>query len=254
MTCRYDRPTKAHLTDDGERCTHDEHGNPVRHCRVRTRCTTHLGWDEHACPRCLGKIRQHLTRVVDLLALMPVEAIEQGRLDSEAAVLAGPHADYVTAQWALVNASRHGGEVDELDMRDPYTCLTLHERTIREDLGHDETTLVSPTVSQSASYLAWALSDLARHDDGATLLASLWSDCRRLVAHLDGAMRNGAQVDRGAPCPECVAAEAGVHRLKREYAPAAADDSHDRWVCPSDRDHWWWHGDYVKWIEERRTA
>ena len=58
--CRWDRDVKAHLLREHRSdciavgckgckpCTHDEHGNPVRHCRTRNRCTSHLGWDEAA--------------------------------------------------------------------------------------------------------------------------------------------------------------------------------------------------------------
>ena len=146
--CRYERDTKTHLLREHQpecvnpackgckKCEHDQ-GNPVRHCRVRLRCTSHLGWTEYACPECVGKVRTNLSALVDTLALMPAEAEEQG-VNSEAANLAGPHADYVSATWRLINADKAGEKVEELDMSDPYTCLTLHERTIREDLGHDD--------------------------------------------------------------------------------------------------------------------
>lgn len=274
-TCRYDRDAKAHLTREhladctavscpGCRpCTHDEHGNPVRHCRVRNRCTSHLGWTEHACPVCLGKIRANLNRVTMLLALMPDEAEEQG-VNSEAANLAGPHADYVTSQWRLVNADRAGQSVEELDMLDPYTCLTMHERHIRELLGHDETTLVSETIARSAGYLAWVLTDLARVEDGVDLLASLLADTNALEAHLETARSNQRTPERGVPCPDCVADEQAAQRLVRHYGHWCTregcerlhylDDSGDVWRCPVDPSHEWSHADYEARLVERRGA
>lgn len=294
MTCRWDRLRKEHLLREHiedcrdvmcpgcRRCTHDDQGNPVRHCRTRLRCTSHLGWTEHTCPTCLDKIRGNLTAILDTLALMPAEAIQRG-VDSEPANLAGPHADYVTAQWRLVNADRAGVEVEELDLRDPYTCLTLHERTIREELGHDETTLVSATVAASAGYLAWVLTDLARDEERTPMLTALLGDTAKLRAHLEGAMRDGRTPERGAPCPECVTIQQETHaRLLADAVPKGEwpklptprlhrihghwctkagcerlhylDDSGDVWRCPVDPEHEWSHEAYTRYVEERRAS
>jgi len=258
--CRYDTQEKAHLID-GEPCVRDEHGNPVRHCRVRSRCTYHLGWDEYACPECAGKTRGNLESIVDLLVLMPGEAMERG-VNSEAANLAGPHADYVRSQWRLVNAARNGQQVEELSLLDPYTCLTLHERTIREELGHDETLLVSPDVASSAGYLMWVLTDLTRSEEGAAMLSSLLGDTMRLRRHMESVLMDSRTPERGAPCPACVEAELGTPRLVRVYAHwcddsgcrrlHVADDSADVWRCPQDETHEWSHEAYTRWIEERK--
>lgn len=272
MTCRYDRETKTHLTREHradciartckgcQPCTHDDNGNPVRHCRTRLRCTSHLGWDEHTCPTCLDKIRGNLTAIVDGLALMPDEAIEQG-VNSEPANLAGPHADYVTAQWRLVNASRSGVSVEELDMRDPYTCLTMHERTIREDLGHDETTLVSPTIGATAGYLDWVLTDLARDEDRTWMLVALLGDTAKLRAHVESALRDGKTPERGAPCPDCVREGKAAERLRRVYGHWCTkagcervhylDDSGDVWRCPVAPEHEWSHERYENYVKKR---
>lgn len=275
MSCRWDRETKAHLRREHASdcttngcpgclpCRHDDDGNPTRHCRVRNRCTTHLCWGEYACPTCLGKIRDNLTAMVDTLALMPNEAAEQG-VNSEPANLAGPHADYVTAQWRLVNASRAGESVEELDMRDPYTCLTLHERTIREELGHDDITLVSPTIVGSATYLDWALTDLARNEEAAPMLTSLLHDTAALRDHVEAALRDSRAPERGIPCPDCVGDERGAPRLVRHYGHwctrEACDQLHyldtsgDVWRCPVDSDHEWTHKDYEARLIQRRKA
>jgi len=275
--CRWDRAAKKHLTREhlpecvdilcaGCRpCTHED-GNPVRHCRTRLRCTSHLGWTEHACPECLGKIRANLTNVLNLLALMPKEATEQG-INSEAANLAGPHADYVTSMWRLVNADRAGQAVEELDMTDPYTCLTMYERHIREDLGHAETTLVSATIAASAGYLSWVLTDLARDEEKAEHLTGLLGSTSALVSHMESARRNDSKPDRGTPCPVCVerGMEAGkdAPRLVRHYGHWCLktgcerlhylDDSGDVWRCGECGSEWS-HEDYDRWLTERRKG
>lgn len=277
-SCRYERDSKTHLTREhlaectdvlcrGCRpCTHED-GNPVRHCRARLRCTSHLGWTEHTCPECVGKVRNNLTRLVETLALMPDEALEQG-VNSEAANLAGPHADYVRAQWRLVNADRAGETVDELDMTDPYTCLTMHERTIREDLGHDETTLVSDSIAASAGYLSWVLTDLARDEEQVPTMTSLMADTARLLALAENARSNSRTPERGIPCPECVAEgearEQDAPRLVRHYGHWCTktgcerlhylDDSGDVWRCPTNPEHEWTHAEYELRLVERKSG
>lgn len=271
--CKWDRKAEAHVTREHradcvsaacggcQPCTHDDAGNPVRHCRTRLRCKSHLGWSEHTCPECLGKIRANLTAILTALALMPREAEFRG-IDSEPANLAGPHADYVTAQWRLVNADRSGEIVEELDMRDPYTCLTLHERTIREDLGHDGTTLVSATIAASAGYLSWVLTDLARLEDQTIELVALLSDTARLRIHVEAALRDGRTPERGVPCPECVGAGAAPRRLERRFGHWCddedcerehyLDDTADEWVCPTNHSHRWDHDAYTNYLADRR--
>lgn len=266
MTCRWDRDTKRHLLRSHQPdctrvlcrgclpCTHDDTGTPVRHCRTRTRCASHLTWDQHTCPRCVTKIRADLTAVVDEAALAELEALERG-VDSEAANLAGPHADAVTVSWRLINAARAGEVVEELDMLDPYTCLTAHERWIREDLGHDAVTLVSETLARSADYLAWVLTDLARDEDRTYLLAGLLSDLARLRGHMEASRGDSRTPTQGAPCRSCGDAAPRLRLTRGHWCDDAdcrrehhVDDTGDRWVCPRDRSHWWTTEDYRRWV------
>lgn len=285
MTCRYVHHAEAHLTREHQHdctdiaclgcqpCQTDGAGNPVRHCRIRRRCASHLEWGEHACPGCLNKIRGNLTAIVDQLALMPDEAEHQG-IDSEPANLAGPHADFVTAGWRLTNQgvpweairNDHGeivvkGILETLDMRDPYTCLTMHERLIREDLGHDQTTLVSPTIAACASYLDWVLTDLARDEGHAHHVVELLADTARLRGHVEAVLRDSRAPERGIPCPECVRAERDAPRLVRHYGHWCTqpgcdrlhylDTSGDRWTCPACQAAWT-HADYEARLVERK--
>lgn len=265
MTCRYDRATKAHLLDEHQSdcagvdcigclpCKWDQHGNPVRHCRATKRCRSHLGWNEHVCQRCIDQVRTNLARIGDVLALMPAVAVESGRIDSASLVVAGPHADYVTASWALINADRNGEQVEELDMRDPYTCLTMHERMIREDLGHDGTVLVSPTTAEAISYLSWVLPDLARTEEGAASIGALVASIGELKASLELVAALRRVPTRGAPCPTC--RESGhVERLERRYALWATHDRLDTWRCPRNPAHEWGQHAYESEIVDRRIT
>lgn len=244
-------------------CVTDQHGNPVRHCRIRRRCTSHLDWHEHACPRCLGKIRANLRSILDTIALMPPEAEHRG-IDSEPVVLAGPHANRVLVGWHLINLDRAGVPVEELDERDPWTALQLRERMIREDLGHDIDTLVSATLSGTAAYLDWVLTDLARDERQVQVISDLHACSATVLAHVESVLRNSRTPQQGAPCPTCVHAEAGAPRLQRKYGhwcteeactrEHVTDTSRDTWVCPTNSEHWWTHAAYTNWVEERGTV
>ena len=153
-------------------------------------------------------------------------------------------------------------------MSDPYTCLTLHERTIREDLGHDDTTLVSDSIAGVAGYLAWVLTDLARAEDHTETLTSLLADSGRLLAHAEAARSNSTTPERGIPCPDCVTEgkkrEQDAPRLVRHYGHWCVkhgcdrlhylDDSGDVWRCPREPEHEWSHKDYEDRLMERKKS
>jgi hypothetical protein len=225
------------------RCQHDDNGNPVRHCRVRRRCNSHLEHGEYACPRCLAMIRTNLHDIVDKLALMSDEATEQG-VNSEAANLAGPHASPPELKRRLIWQRSAGIEVEELDPNDPVTVLAVREQCIREDLGHDELVLCSPTVAQSAAYLEWVLTDLARDETQVVILSDLMAETARLVAHLDAVRHDQQGTEAGAPCPNC---PVPAPKLRRQWGRQAKDD---RWVCPADRGHAWDDVSYRKWVRD----
>ena len=100
------------------------------------------GWDspawrpDNTCPVCEVrrslriKLGDQMAFCVDCRSLW--DPAEIGLLADwirlENAEDADPHADYVSATWRLINADKAGEKVEDLDMSDPYTCLTLHER------------------------------------------------------------------------------------------------------------------------------
>ena len=95
-----------------------DNGTPLHHCTGRTRCTHHIDTDVMVCPRCVGIVRQALTDIERLYALLPEEAIHQG-VDSEAANLAGP-ADPIGWSERKIHAIANGYPVS-------YTHLRAHE-------------------------------------------------------------------------------------------------------------------------------
>lgn len=267
MSCRYDREAKAHLlrqhrdecttvTCDGcVPCTHDDNGNPLRHCRTRNRCTSHLHNGEYVCPTCLSKIRTNLTRVLVAEAAMPAEVQEVGRIDRTAAFnhLATAHPE----SWRrrMMHNAEHGGYTEDPDEHDPWQMLALRERMIREDMGHDDRRLVSSTLAETCAYLGWALTDLARREDQTLVVAELLDETRRLADAGEAVLHDSRAPERGAPCRSC---PAPAPRLQLEHGHFCTDpdcqqanhedDTADRWVCPRDRDHWWDMADYRRWV------
>lgn len=239
-------------------CEADEHGNPVRHCEARRRCTGHLAWGEHVCPDCIGRIRRDMRATLDEMALMPTEA-EHAGIDSAAATLAGPVANRVLASWRLINASRAGLDVEELDESDPYTALSLRERMIREDLGHDLDTLVSPTLAGVIDYLDRVLPVLARDSGQVLVVADLLATAARVRGRAESARHNDRKPEVGVECPACPSTEEKpAPRLRRQWAHWCADPycerehdttgARDNWQCPADKTHWWSEADYRLWV------
>lgn len=75
-----------------------------RHCAM-PRCSRHLRHGElEFCGKCVGNVRNDLTRIADLCQIAPI-AVAEGRIDSEVAVLAGPvpeHSTYTARRaWAV---------------------------------------------------------------------------------------------------------------------------------------------------------
>lgn len=261
--CHWDDSTERHMLQTHQvackdrdctgcvPCERDEHGTPVTHCRFRRRCTSHLTLGDHTCPRCLSLIRSDLTLIVTLAALADQEAIAAGP-DSDALSIAGPAANVVVSRWRRINAAKTGEPIEETDWAHPAIALAEWERTVREDLEHDTETVASDTLSASAGYLDWVLTDLARDVARATLLAELGSGVAQIRAHLEGVMHDSRGAERGAPCPTCPITEEQpiAPRLTRHWNEADKTGADDTWRCPRDPEHWWYEADYRKWVSD----
>lgn len=261
--CRYDRDRGDYLVD-GDPCRVDEYGDPTHHCTATRTCANHVGEGELTCARCIGRARANLRRIPVVSRLMMLVALEDG-VDSEAANLAGPAADPEAWSWRKIAARQgrawHLSLVEDDDEEHPYLVLGRWDLMLREDYGHPSDDPL--TIPSAAAYIERQLGRVAQ-DDGQDfpLLAREIRKCRN---HLERVLRTAMMKQRGAPCPDCTTEETGVGpRLVREYGHWCedpdceklhyTDDSADRWVCPRNRDHWWMHEDYDRWIEERHNA
>ena len=269
MSCRWDRDAQDYLVD-GEPCRVDEYGDPTNHCTGR-RCSNHIGQGELTCARCIGRARNDVRRIVELAPLTAVQALGTG-VDSEAANLAGPGADYgvfsarrnLDRFWLMTNIPEVNLEramrnlLPDDDEDHPYSVLTRWEFMLRED--YDQQRDDPTSVASAGAYLERTLGRIAQDDEqDFALFASEIRHCRN---HLEAVLRNSTRPERGAPCPDC-RDDGRVERMRREYGHWCddldctkvhyADDAGDIWRCPRDRSHWRTHDEYVKWIEERET-
>ena len=185
-------------------------------------------------------------------------------MDSEAANLAGPAADVEAWTWRKVAArqgrSWHASLVEDDDEQHPYTVTTRWQLMLSEDYTHPLPDRM--TTLGAIDYLDRNLHRVAQDD--AQDFPLLGRELRKCRNHLEAVLRDARTAERGAPCPDCTGEQTGVGpRLVREYGHWCEseacerlhydDDSADRWVCPRDREHWWTHEDYTRWIEDRQA-
>lgn len=251
MTCRWagsDRPRllRTHLAGCEDRCDGCQ-PCPERHCQVcgRTHVTSEGRGTDQTCADCLGVARDDLGLIADMSARMLAEAMRRS-VNSDAAMLAGPAADYETWQRrrrlivdAAVFADEGSDEHRRLvalaeDCRDekhPLWVLGTWDFLVREHL--DQPTDERVTVAKSAAYLDGHLTRLA-HDEGFDF-AELSRDLRGCRGYLEDVLSEGEREERGAPCPTC-----GRSALVKHYGDTEADD---RWTCPR-CGQWWTERDY----------
>lgn len=209
-----------------------EHGDPLDHCRARSRCTEHVEPGTIACPRCVGRTRRDLAAILDLAACLPAEAVAQG-VTSEAAMLAGPAADPEAWQHRALSAQM--GRIDAgylADCRDeahPVFVLGTWERMFRED--YDQPTTAPATLVNLVGYLDGQLDRLASDaEQDWPLFAAEIAGCR---THLEEVLHDSRRPETGAPCPHC-----GSGRLVLRYADHDTSGASDRWECWSCGRYW----------------
>jgi hypothetical protein len=280
VSCRYDREKDAYLIDD-EPCRHDQYGDPTYHCTARRTCSQHIGKDELTCARCLSRTRAAIRKIATHSALMLPAAIDDG-VNSNAAALAGPAANPVHVDAIRFYVHGHAtylyraGKISEqrlerilTDLPDeddwhPYSVLTRWQMMLSEDYSHPLPDRL--TITGAADYLDRNLHRVAH--DREQDFALLAREMRRVSNRLEAALHNSQQAERGAPCPECVAA-GGVDpahvRLVRHYGHWCDDedceqvhyddDSGDEWHCPRNKvQHRWTHAAYENYVEDREQA
>jgi hypothetical protein len=272
--CRYDRDTTTYLRPDDTPCRTDDYGDPTHHCTAKKGCANHVAENEQTCARCIGRTRQDLTRTAQLAKLMMAAAMSAG-VNSEAANLAGPAADYATfsarrridKEWiyghipaAKVERAMRSLLADD-DEHHPLNVLGRWDLMLREHHGHPSDEVV--TVDNAAAYIARHLPRIAQDPDQD--FPQLARELRKCRNHLETVLANSQRPERGAPCPECTNEANGVGpRLIRDYGHWCLDDgcerihylddSGDTWSCPRNPAHQWTHDAYTNWIEERKIS
>lgn len=294
-TCRWDRDAGDYLID-GEPCRRDSYGDPTRHCTARRTCSEHVGYRELTCPRCIGRTRMDIRVIRDRAAELWPVALDAG-VDSEAANLTGPAADHrvfearraIGREWIYANihqaardwcddedcTRRHfktdagnrwhkrgieNALVDLLPEDDelhPYSVLCRWQMMLSEDYRDQLPDIMG--IAGAADYLERVLQRIAHDEEQDFPLFR--REIRRCRNHLENVLRDGTAPERGAPCPDCTAAEKKPNRMVREYGHWCTeedceqihylDDSGDRWVCPANRAHWMTAEGYAEWLKER---
>lgn len=267
--CKWDGDAGEYLRPDGEPCRRDDYGDPTNHCTSRRTCTQHVGHDELTCARCIGRTRTDIAQIVQRAALMLPEALEVG-VNSEAANLAGPAADYqvfsarrrLDKRWIMAHipeqnqARAMSNLIDDDDELHPHSVLTRWAMMLAEDYN-----LALPdvlTISNAAEVLNRVLHRMAQDDEQDWPLFG--REIRRCRSHMESVLRDSQALERGAPCPTCAESKRFV-RLQREYGHWCEDancerihydtDEGDQWVCPRNRQHAWTEMNYRSWVEER---
>lgn len=236
----------------------------AKHCTARKGCSWHV--PEQTCGRCINAARLDLRWIGDLASLMPTAAIADG-VNSEAAMLAGPGANYATFSARRTIAKRwifehipegkweaaFAGLLADDDEHHAHNVLTRWQMMIAEDYGHPLPERLNTTGA--IGYLDRNLARIAQDEtQDFPLLARELKKCRQ---HMESVLHNDTRPDRGAPCPACH--DEGIAkppRLTRVYAERweADDDSRDQWTCPRSREHSWKEKDYRGWVEDRVTV
>lgn len=229
-------------------CTHDNYGNPLRHCTARQHCSNHLEAAERlTCSNCVARTAGHIAEIVRWSDEVYDEALEEG-VDSEAANLAGPAADPIRAMWARINANR-GVEVEdrawEAEDKHPLTVLGGYEMRLREDYSEDYSELPPITIDGAATYLQARLNRIAQDEtQDWPYLASEIASCH---SHLAEVLHLARRPEKGAPCIACEKAPA----LVKKYTHHDLTGDSDRWVCPNpDCRAWWPEVAYRQWVSD----
>lgn len=262
MTCRWDAEANDYLID-GQPCRHDDYGDPTRHCTARRTCANHIGPRELTCARCIGRTRMDIRVIRDRAAELWPVALSGGRQDSEAAMLAGPGANYgvftarqaISREWIYANihqpardwcdnpdcTRRHfktqagnrwhkrgleNAIVDLLEEDDedhPYSVLTRWQMMLSEDYRDQLPEIMG--IAGAADYLERILHRIAQDpEQDFPLFAREIRHCRN---HLENVLRDGTQPERGAPCPDCKE-DGKINRLTREWGHWCTEEDCDQ--------------------------
>ena len=177
---------------------------PERHCQAceHAHVTVSGRGTDQTCGDCLADTRQSLTDIGNYAARMLGEAILRG-INSHAAMLAGPIAD--PEAWGYHRMSAIAGRIDRAflddchDEQHPSWVVGTWEILARDHLQQPRD--FAPTLTEARGYLDRQLHTLA-HDQTFDFPA-MRNDLNDCARHLEATLKDGEQVEKGAPCMTC---------------------------------------------------
>ena len=168
------------------------------HCRV-CGIAHHAG----ACPECVGEARENLREIGRMCGDLPVEVEHRG-VNGEAMVLLGPNADPEARGHLEASVACGRVPAEYLEHADhelhPLFILGTWDMLWRDALEHDDPR-DQLTVATAIAYLNQQLTYMAGYpwapfEDFARAL-------RQCRTHLERVLRDGEQIEKGAPCLTC---------------------------------------------------
>lgn len=233
-------PPQCHW--DGERwLTPADEPCPKDHCAMRGSCPGHVQHDAGivTCGRCIGRVRRHLSAIVERYALIAFDAEVDG-IESEAMNLLGQAAapeQYAERRARLTALYERQGWCEwprpesyrTDDPHHPYAVLGRWRLALEEQgwLRYDDRLV---TVSNAASALDGALDGGFPHGDEFADFAREIAAC---LAHLEAVDHDDRTPEQGRPCPTCVDlyGKGNAPRLRKRYAFHLGHKAGDR--CPN---------------------
>jgi hypothetical protein len=228
------------------------------HCGIDG-CATHVDHDAGiwTCPRCIGKTRAELARIVTLYESDLPEQAEYAGINSEALNLIGPAPlleDYETMR-ECTDAERGWCSWPITDQHHPYQVLGRIDMALREIYG--PRTSLAVRVERAAAYITDLLAGRFPHEDQFEDAAK---EIHQLRRHMESVIGNSTKPETGAPCPRCEVEiqaapdnEREPPRLIKRYASGDDERSlageYDTWHCPDNGAHWWTNEDYLMTVE-----
>lgn len=212
---------------------------PERHCAVCQRAHGDV------CPECIASTRDDLAAIRLMCGALPAEVEHRG-INGEAMMLLGPSADPEAWRNRAMSAMRgrvDAGYLDDCrDEQHPLWVLGTWEQLYREEW--DQPSDLRQTIARAGDYIDRNLARMAECEE--VPFEDFARDVRGCRGHLEDILRDGEQVETGAPCPKCDRA------LVKNYGRA---EPFDRWVCPSRTcGEWFLDSEYRRWVSDDYRA
>lgn len=177
---------------------------PEHHCEVcgREHTTVEGKGTDLTCTECLSETRGHLNTITNLAPRLVGEALHRGP-DSTAAAYAGPAIDTYEGieAWRNKTMSAFMGRIAALeeDDRHPLWVLGIWDDQVHRHLNQPNNDRF--TIASAHDYLNDHLTRLAH--DLTFPFAEMADDLKGCCTLLEQLLREGEQIEEGAPCMKC---------------------------------------------------